>query len=362
MPTKNLSNEALGYEGLNFENILQEYLACEFFIVIEEKVSVITPEAERLLHLANQQTHSVESLPVPLQTIIREAQSGSKITNRPVTFSVKTSLEISLSITAMPLADEKKNVIVLVRNISATGKLERKLQRLDRLASIGTLSASMAHEIRNALVPLKTFVDLLLEENRDSELAETVRRETQRVDSIVSHMLKFATPSRPAFASVRLHEILEHSLRLARHRVGSKVIAFNNEFLALPDSFKGDDHQLEQAFVNLLLNAIEAMGAEGTLTIRTEIVFDENDPLQLREGESSTKAFRIQISDTGMGISAENMEQIFNPFFTTKQNGTGLGLSVTRRIINEHKGSIRVESQTGKGTNFTIHLPLGEVR
>jgi signal transduction histidine kinase len=135
------------------------------------------------------------------------------------------------------------------------------------------------------------------------------------------------------------------------------VITFQREFQALPDFFNGDDHQLEQAFLNLLINGVEAMGAEGCLTIRTELVAGGHDSVQLREG-SGARFLRVKFCDTGGGIEPENLERIFEPFFTTKDGGTGLGLAVTRRIVEEHNGTIRVESQAGQGTTFTVLLPL----
>ena len=351
MPNNNLS-----HEGLNFENILRDCLACGVFSIAGEHISALTPEAERLLGFSHAEIRSLKRLPAPLQTLIGEAQGGATILNRIIIFQSSAGEENSISVTATPVGTNKGDAILVLRPIISVQKLEQKLQRLDRLASVGTLSASMAHEIKNALVPLRTFIDLLLEQHQGSELAGTVRREIARMDSIVSRLLKFAAPAKPAFAAIRLHETLEHSLRLAEHRVASKVIAFNKEFHADPDSLKGDDHQLQQAFVNLMLNAIEAMGAEGTLTIRTEFASD-GPAMQLSEAASVVKQFRVQITDTGMGIPPENIEHVFSAFFTTKQNGTGLGLSVTRRIIEEHHGTIQVTSKPGHGTTFTILLP-----
>jgi len=245
---------------------------------------------------------------------------------------------------------------VWLKDLSGIAKMEDHLQRLNRLAGVGTLSASMAHEIRNALVAIKTFVDLLLEKNPDAELAGIVRREMGRVDTIVGQMLKFSAPAHPAFLPVRLHEILDHSLRLAQHRAEGKIITFQREFNASPDFFSGDDHQLEQAFVNLLINGVEAIGMEGRLTVITDLVDEDNSSIRLREGPSP-RFLRLKFSDTGAGIESDHLRRIFEPFFTTKHGGTGLGLAVTRRIIEEHNGSIWVDSQAGQGTTFTVLLP-----
>jgi signal transduction histidine kinase len=246
--------------------------------------------------------------------------------------------------------------VVLLKESSRSGRLEQNLRQLDRLASVGTLSASMAHEVKNALVAIKTFIDLLLERNQDSELAGTVRREMGRMDAIVCHMLKFAAPAQPSFVPVHLHDILDHSLRVAQLRVGGKAITFQRTFRASPDFFTGDDHQLEQAFANLLLNAVEAIGTEGSLTVATDRVSDETS-FRFREAPAVGEFLRVKITDSGGGISAQLLPRIFDPFFTTKQSGTGLGLAVTRRIIEEHGGMIRVESRPDQGTTFTILLP-----
>ena len=130
----------------------------------------------------------------------------------------------------------------------------------------------MAHEIKNALVAGKTFVDLLLEKHQDAELVEVVRREMGRIDAIVSRMRRFAGPARPAFREVRLHEVLDHSLRLVQPQLEGKLVSVNRSFQASPDLLHGDDYQLQQAFVNLFLNALEAMGPNGTLSVATDIL------------------------------------------------------------------------------------------
>ena len=219
-----------------------------------------------------------------------------------------------------------------------------KMQRLDRLANLGMLSAGMAHEIKNGMVAVKTFVDLLLEKNRDAELGEVVGRELERINAIVTQMLRFAAPGQPAFKTVRVHGLLDHSLRLVEHQISGKLISLDRDYKAAPDTVRGDEFQLQQAFMNLLFNAIEAMGANGALTVGTEIA----DGGQLR----------IQIRDTGTGVAPENQGRLFEPFFTTKKNGTGLGLAISQRIVFEHRGTITAQSENNKGSTFSISLPV----
>lgn len=254
-------------------------------------------------------------------------------------------------------AEVRTGLARAVRKRMVAGRdFDHYMLRLDRLATIGTLTASMAHEIKNALVAGKTFIDLLLEKHQDTELVGIVRREMARIDSLVSGMLKFAGPERPVYAPTRLHEVLEHSLKLVQPQLDDKSIGLSRSFQAADDKVNGDDFQLQQAFVNLFLNAVEAMGPNGTLTVETQA---------MAPGEAAARLFPsgrrppvlITIRDTGAGIAPEHIDQLFQPFFTTKPEGTGLGLAITRHIIQEHGGVIEAESKPGSGTVFRITLP-----
>jgi signal transduction histidine kinase len=221
-----------------------------------------------------------------------------------------------------------------------------KMQRLDRLANLGMLSAGMAHEIKNGMVAIKTFVDLLAQRNQEAELTEVVGRELQRINAIVTQMLRFAAPKAATFATVRTHDLLDRSLRLLQHQIGAKRISLQKNYQAAPDTVRGDDAQLQQVFMNLLLNAVEAMDKNGVLTVSTEI--------------AGGKQLQIRIRDTGAGIAPENLAHLFEPFFTTKANGTGLGLAISRGIALEHHGAIEVRSETAKGSTFTLSLPVSD--
>jgi signal transduction histidine kinase len=246
-------------------------------------------------------------------------------------------------------------MILLLRSLALRPHFEERLQQLGRLAAIGTLSASMAHEIKNALVASKTFFDLLLEKHADSELVEVVRREIARIDSLVTETLKFAKPSAQRFTSLRLHEVLAHSLRLVQTHLENKAIVLQRSFRAEPDLVRGDDHQLQQAFLNLFLNASEAMSPRGMLSVTTEVVPRNSPGEGPRVGRPAE--IRVIITDDGPGIAPETLARLFEPFFTTKPNGTGLGLPIVWRIIQEHRGTISVDSQPGRGTTFQVVLP-----
>jgi signal transduction histidine kinase len=237
---------------------------------------------------------------------------------------------------------------VVLNNLTSAPVFEQNMRRLDRLASLGTLSASMAHEIKNGMVAIKTFIDLLLQKGQDTELTEVVNRELQRINAIVTQMLRFAAPKGTAFTTVRVHELLDHSLRLLHHQITGKLISLQRRYEAQSDVVRGDGAQLQQAFMNLLLNALEAMDPNGVLTVATETT----------EGKHGTRLMRIHIQDTGVGIARENLGRLFEPFFTTKKNGTGLGLAISQRIAHEHHGAIQALSEVNQGSTFSLSLPL----
>jgi signal transduction histidine kinase len=219
------------------------------------------------------------------------------------------------------------------------------------------MSASFAHEIKNAMVAIRTFIEMLLASNKDAELAGIVKRELQRIDSIVSQMLRFSANPRPSVGAIHLNEVLERSLRLIQPQLNARGIRLERNLQADPDTFWADAHRLEQAFTNLFFNAIEAIGQNGEITVATSIVRRRRGAARTR----STRApsFQITIRDTGMGIPKEQLAQLFEPFFSTKPNGTGLGLPITREIIQQQGGTISVESEVKRGTTFCIMLPTG---
>ena len=329
-------------------SLLQECLACGVMVVgARERITACTAEAAGYLHAeaARLENASINSLPAPLPELIRAASSGKAVTNREIEIQTPPGAATVLRASFLPVKTRASSqVVVVLSNLASAPVFERNLRRLDRLASLGALSASMAHEIKNGMVAVQTFVDLLAQKNQDAELAGVAGRELQRINTIVTQMLRFAAPKAAAFSTVPAHELLDHSLRLLQHQIGAKMISLRRDYQAAPDTVHGDDAQLQQVFMNLLLNAIEAMGTNGVLTVSTEI--------------TDGKQLQIQIRDTGAGVARENLGRLFEPFFTTKKNGTGLGLAISKRIALEHQGEIHLQSAVNQGSTFTLSLPV----
>jgi len=231
-------------------------------------------------------------------------------------------------------------------------KSKSYIRRADRLASLGTLTAGIAHEIRNPLVAIKTFTQLLPERLEDEEFLNgflnIASGEVDRISSLITELLEFAKPSEPKLELEDINAILDGMILLVSTETSKKLIKMVKNYAADLPPIKIDREQMKQAFLNILLNAIEATPENGEVTVRTRsFVKPGGQPY-----------IQIEFNDTGSGIPAEYLEDIFNPFFTTKKSGSGLGLSISHQIVQEHQGYITVESQLNKGSSFFINLPL----
>lgn len=271
-----------------------------------------------------------------------------------------TPEETLVHATASRCADEKQTgptVLLIFQNLTFFHSMESSLRHLARLASLGTLAAGSAHEVKNALVAIKTFAELSLERNGDDEMPALVLREIKCIDAIVSRILRMASPARLVLKFVGLHAVVEDFLRLVQHRLGALNIQLHRSLLAAHDRLQVDEQQLGQAFINLLLNALEFMHRKGSLTVTTEVVPAAKNAVQAK-GVASRPQIHLAFIDTGCGISPENLPRLLHTFFTTKKEGTGLGLAITRCIIQENGGTITVESDLKKVTTFHVYLPL----
>lgn len=226
------------------------------------------------------------------------------------------------------------------------------LTRSDRLAAVGTLAAGIAHEIRNPLVAVQTFVQLLPERLDDPEFRTTFTQltasELERVSSLINDLLTFARPAPVRPGTVQINDLAEQVVRLLDGQAKKKGVALATRLMRELPPFPVDPEQIKQVFMNLVLNALQATNAGGTVTIATSLL----------HGPDGHEYCALEVQDTGEGIPAEHKEEIFDPFFTTKTAGTGLGLFITHQIIREHGGSIDVESIVGQGTRVLARLPL----
>lgn len=346
-------------EGSSFLDVLDDCLSCGVIFFDEHgRLASLTPEALRILTLDAGAVvgQPYDVLPAPLASVIHDAFGADKpLRNHDLEIRLNDGGAAIIRVNVIRAPSSLRHTIALavINDVTAARRLEFDIGRLDRLANVGVLSASIAHEIKNALVAIKTFTQTTLAQQPNAELGEVAQRELKRIESIVSQMLRYSGPAQPKLGAVHLHEILDHSLRLAQHQMAQKAIRLRRDYHAPADWVNGDDYQLEQAFVNLILNAVEAMGVGGTLTLGTHLLAPEELPAALRE-TSPPPLLRVTVSDTGIGVPAEHLGRLFEPFFTTKREGTGLGLAITRRIFEEHHAAISVESEVNRGACFRV--------
>ena len=227
-------------------------------------------------------------------------------------------------------------------------KTEAQLMRSEKLAALGQLAAGIAHEIRNPLTSINILIHSLTENlpsgDSNKEDLKVIEEEIHRINEIVDQFLRFAKPALPLLEKTEVSSIFEETLQLLRPQIEKQLIVVAKEFQALPIILM-DCEQMKQAILNLLLNAIQAMPGGGHLTVR---------------GKNSEDGqwIHLSIQDSGMGIPDEHKDKLFDPFFSTKEGGMGLGLSIAHRIIDQHHGKIEVESTPEEGTLFTVWLPI----
>ncbi len=251
-------------------------------------------------------------------------------------------------------------VIAVFRDVTVVRELEQRLRRSDRLAALGSLAAGLAHEIKNPLTSLLTF-SRHLERKFDDEqfrrkFQSVVPRELERINGIVERLLELARPSRLQFTPVRLPALLDRVLELYANQIEVKGVRVVRHFAQDVAPVWGDQEALYQAFVNLVANALDAMEAGGRLTLR--LGWGAADEVFVAARRGAHRRVKIEVQDTGAGIPPSAADRIFNPFFSTKEGGTGLGLSLTHKIVEDHGGAIDFQSVPGAGTTFRIVLPL----
>ncbi len=245
--------------------------------------------------------------------------------------------------------------IISFRDMTNVLKLQEEILRMDRLVSVGELSSGIAHEIRNPLAGIKTTAQALGEEmpqdDPKREYLNRITKEIDRLNDLLKTFFSFAKPQKlnPVLWSIK--DIVNEIIPLLIKDIANRGINFTEEYAPDLPRVKVDFNQMHQVFLNLFLNAIQAMPRGGELKIQAEAI--ASAPL-VNPGKDYV---RISISDTGRGIPANDLKKIFDPFFTTRPKGIGLGLSITYQIIKNHGGSIKAESKVDRGTAFTITLP-----
>ena len=262
----------------------------------------------------------------------------------------------TVNVAIAPLVTRKFQVVgrlVIMDDITARVELEGQLSQADKLSSIGLLAAGVAHEVNTPLAVISSYTQMLAKQlqgdPQKSGLLEKITRQTFRASEIVNNLLNFSRTSGTEFANVDINKVITDTLALLEHQFKVAKITVESDLTPVISPIQGNAGRLQQVFLNLFLNAKDAMTGGGKLTVAS----------------TNGEVVSVRVSDTGSGIAPEHIQRIYDPFFTTKTSakegqtrGTGLGLSVTYGIIQEHAGKIRVESNPGSGTTFALDFPL----
>jgi two-component system sensor histidine kinase HydH len=266
-------------------------------------------------------------------------------------------------------AQEIKGLSCIFRDITEKRLMEQHLARIGRLASLGELTAGVAHEIKNPLAGINGALQILSQafskESPEQEIFKEIFGQIKRLDQSVHHLLEFAIPVKPKFCSVKLIDVINRTMLLVANRIKVERIETRVNLDSGHPPIQGDPYLLQQALLNILLNALDAMNPGGLLEIHTCWEDKAAGCSRIKCISSLNRTFthgvRVIIRDNGCGIAAKDLDSIFNPFCTFKSHGTGLGLSITHRIIEQHNGSIFVESDLDAGTTFIIKLPSNQM-
>jgi len=270
--------------------------------------------------------------------------------NRHLYKQAWNNLIVNFSATSLvDKAGTTRGMLIIVDNITDRIRLEGQLIQNEKLTSIGLLAAGVAHEVNTPLAVISSYSQMLRKEISSEDprykLLEKITKQTFRASEIVNNLLHFSRTNATEFADVDIHQVIADTLSLLDHQFKTARVRIDRELRAEYPVVFANAGKLQQVFLNLFVNARDAMPEGGELRILTDTVDSK---------------IEIIVQDTGVGISSENIQKIYDPFFTTKAagKGTGLGLSVSYGIVQEHGGNISVDSKPGIGTSFKLELPL----
>jgi two-component system sensor histidine kinase PilS (NtrC family) len=320
-------------------------------------IRVFNPYAEQLTGISHEDAYD-KPIGELFPEISVSIDSMSDTVRGEFEYVNQDGLRMILGFSAAPFEDgqdRNASVIINFRDITGIRRMEEALKRADRLAALGELSARMAHEIRNPLAAMSGSVQMLAEQttsgDNNGRLLAIVLRESDRLNKLITEFLTYARPLPPNKVPIDLKVLAEdiRLLLLADNRFSNIVI---NNRVPFQMMIHADRHQINQVLLNLLQNSADAMPEGGGIEINAQFLLNGDD------GFRKSPVMCISVTDSGTGLEPETAQRIFEPFWTNKSEGTGLGLAVSYRIIEAHGGSISAESPATGGCRFTILLPV----
>jgi PAS domain S-box-containing protein len=340
------------------ENIIATMDSAVIAVSADGLVTLFNSAAERLTGLSAQEIKSnlLNTLPSSIAALLNTTLTDAVAHTQVETTIPDPAGRLTPVIgSTAPLRDRDSHVfgaVAVFSDLTRLKQLESAKQRSERLASIGALSAGIAHEIKNPLVAIKTFAELIPERFTDEDFrtgfSQVVIREIERIDQLVARLRGLALPSGQALVPLNIRRPLEETLALLRGQLEQSQTVVRTSYPEDTPLVAADSAQLKQLFLNLIVNSLEAMKPGGELSIAFHCA-DAND----------SPVLAVQISDTGSGIRADLLDKIFDPFVTTKEHGSGLGLSICRGIADAHRATIRAYNNAdGKGATIVVEFPI----
>jgi signal transduction histidine kinase len=289
-----------------------------------------------------------------LLNILNDCFTASHLPNREelvlITGNARRTIGYTVSLIA-PAGGEPLGAAVFFKDLTQIERKEEQERLQERLAALGQMAASLAHEIRNPLAAIEVTCSLLrrmLDDSPDGQtLLQKIVAEVRRLNGTITSRLEFVRPVMPTLTSSNPVDLLEEAIETAFGRRCEKRVRFDRRIaVALPELI-ADREQIRQVFENLLVNAVEAVADEGVITISADVMSNEDERFLI-----------VQVADNGPGVQDEGLSKLFHPFFTTKEQGSGVGLSMAKKIVDLHHGLIDVVNIPGSGACFTVRLPV----
>lgn len=328
----------------------------------DASVATVNPAAERMLGMSE-----ADMVPRPIGNLfsedgglsadVRKVLSGRvPKTVRDAKLVTRDAVTMHAQATASRMRDVSGRIlgaVVTLEDVSEIKSLTDQLIRADRLAAMGELTAGVAHEVRNPLGIIRASVQLLEEAQcnpeRIEEASSVIKQEIDRLDKVIKALLDFGRPSKPTLIATDVTDVLADVVLFTRRFASRADVEIEEEYAHGLPKVMADPDQLKQVFVNLISNAVQAMEPRGGGSIKLSAFVDEG-------------FVTVRVEDTGPGIAAEDVAKVFDPFYSRREGGTGLGLTIVHRIVDEHDGHIEVESVPGEGTAFTVSLPATQAQ
>ncbi|MDD5169416.1 MAG: ATP-binding protein, partial [Syntrophales bacterium] len=331
-------------------------------ITIDEnkKVRALNRKAEEILGIRrrnalNKKIHEVFECRGVLDLLNDTMDEQRIISNQELTITRKDGSTVILGFSSSLLKTDETGpaaMIITIQDMTEIKRTEALIRQVDRLSSLGQLSAGIAHEIRNPLASINFNAQLLAKKLVADKKTESIFKDTfegiDRIKTLVKRILDFTKTGSPSFRRGHIHDTVFDSLALVEPQIKKRGLHIKKSFAEDLPEVVFDPHQIQQVFVNLLMNAAESMANGGTIEIKSMLDCGRPDAVHVI----------VSISDYGCGISKENISKIFDPFFTTKPDGTGLGLSIVYKILEQHDTRIEVKSKDNRGTTFILHFPV----